>query len=286
MILNILYAFLAVGILGSLFGVGLAVASKFLEVKKDPKIIEIEEALPGSNCGACGYAGCSAYAEAIITEEDVDLTLCKPGGPETLEKIGEIMGVKVDASAEKMVAQVYCRGTKTTCTYRFNYDGVEDCNALYSLFGGDKVCPYGCLGLGSCIKVCPVDAISYTDEGWLNVDRDKCISCEKCIDVCPTGVMKMTPYSADYIVACNSTDKGAAVRKYCTVGCIGCKLCIKKSPDGGYLVEDFLASIDYKAEGDRSEAVEACPPKCIVKLLEPKREMEKVPETRKGDENN
>lgn len=260
----ILYAFLSVAILGGLFGIGLAIAARVLAVQKDERVLAVEEALPGANCGACGYAGCAAYAEAIVTEE-ADITLCAPGGAGSARRIAEIMGQSVDVSDQKMVAMVHCRGNRKVSSYSFEYEGVRDCNALYMLYGGDKTCPYGCLGLGSCIKVCPVDAIGYDGDGNVVVNRERCISCGKCIDVCPTGVMKFVPYDADYIVACNSTDKGGIVRKYCTVGCIGCKMCSKKSPDGGFVIEDFLARIDYTATGSREEAAEACPTKCIIR---------------------
>jgi Na+-translocating ferredoxin:NAD+ oxidoreductase RNF subunit RnfB len=265
MIDRVIYAFLAVGILGGLLGLALAYAAKIFAVKKDKRIEDVEGILPGVNCGACGYPGCSGYAEAIVSE-DAEMTLCSPGGAEVAAKIGEIMGVEVSVSGEKMVAQIHCRGTNETSKKKYKYEGIEDCNAMHSSFGGDKICPYGCLGLGSCIKVCPVDAIAKTEAGYLEIDKEKCIACGKCIDVCPTGVIKMIPYSAKVIVACNSTDKGGAVRKYCSVGCIGCKMCEKKSPEGGFVIENFLASIDYNAEGSRDEAIEVCPAKCIINL--------------------
>lgn len=265
LLLKILYAFLAVGILGGLLGAALAVAAKFFSVSKDERIAQVEEALPGANCGACGYAGCAAYAEAIAAGE-APLTLCGPGGAETANKVASIMGVEVEVSDRKMVTQVHCRGNKKTSVYAFEYKGIKDCNALYAMFQGDKECKFTCLALGSCMKVCPVDAIHYDSAGRVYVDKDACISCGKCVEVCPTGVMQFIPYDADYIVACNSTDKGAAVRKYCSVGCIGCKLCEKKSPEGGFVVENFLATIDYEKNGDRTEAAKGCPPKCIVKV--------------------
>ncbi|MFP4178493.1 MAG: RnfABCDGE type electron transport complex subunit B [Spirochaetaceae bacterium] len=264
MVLRILYSFLTVAVLGGALGLGLAIAARILAVKKDERVERVEGVLPGANCGACGYAGCSAYAEAIVNE-GAEINLCSPGGAETVKAVAQIMGQEVEAgSSEKQVARVHCRGTQITSTYLYAYRGVKDCNAMHMFFGGDKECKYGCLGLGSCMKVCPVDAIYYEESGQVRVDRDICISCGKCVDVCPTGVMKMVPYSADYIVACNSTDKGGKVRKYCKVGCIGCGVCAKKSPEGGFVVENFLASIDYSAQGSREEAVKACPPKCIV----------------------
>ncbi len=262
---RVIYAFASVGVLGGLLGLALAYAAKVFAVKKDERVGEIEEALPGANCGACGYPGCSGYAEAIVNE-GAEMTLCSPGGGEVAAKIGQIMGVEVSVSGEKMVAQIHCRGTRETSTVKYEYNGIEDCNAMHSSFGGDKSCPYGCLGLGSCIKVCPVDAIEKTKAGYLEIDKEKCIACGKCIDVCPTGVIKMIPYSANVIVACNSNDKGGAVKKYCSVGCIGCKMCDRKSPEGGFVIDNFLASIDYSIEGSRDDAVKACPAKCIIYL--------------------
>lgn len=279
--LTVLFAFLSIGILGALFGLGLAWAARVFAVKKDDRVIQAEAMLPGANCGACGFAGCAAYADAIVNQ-GAELNRCTPGGSEVAAKLGEFMGVAVDFSGEKQVAQVYCRGTRKTSTVAFEYRGLEDCNALYASFKGDKDCPYGCLGQGSCIRVCPADAIKRHPDGYIFVEKEKCISCGLCISVCPTGVIKWTPYSADVLVACNSTDKGPAVKKYCSVGCIGCGICAKKSPEGGFVVENFLARIDYSQPGSRKEAAAACPVKCIIPLdekspaKEESREEEKV----------
>ncbi len=269
--MTVLYAFLVVGLLGGLLGVGLAFASRALAVQKDKRVEEVEDALPGLNCGACGYAGCAAYAEAVA-EGEAPLTLCSPGGPTAAEELGRIMGVEVEVSARKMVAQVHCRGGHDVSEYTFDYHGLQDCTALHLMFGGDKVCKNSCLGLGTCIRVCPVDAIGYDDEGKVWVDRDICISCGKCIEVCPTGVMKWIPYDADYIVACNNTDPAKVVRKHCKVGCIACGICVKRSPEGGFVIENNLSSIDYSSDGDRSAAAEKCPPKCIIAVTPPSEE--------------
>lgn len=283
MAITILYALLVVGLLGALFGIGLAFASNALAVKKDERVQEVENALPGLNCGACGYAGCGPYADAIVNHDEV-LTLCGPGGNEAAAAIATIMGQEIDLSAEKMVTQVHCRGGRDVTTYEFDYQGMQDCNALHMLYGGDMVCKEGCLGLGSCIRVCPVDAIDYDSEGKVWVDKDVCISCGKCVDICPTGVMRWVPYSADYIVACNNTDGGKNVRKYCTVGCIACRLCEKKSPDGGYVVENNLSRIDYSYTGDRSAGAEKCPPKCIVRVGETLQRQAAPVESQQGTE--
>ena len=263
LLLKVLWAFLSVGILGALLGLGLSVASRFLSVKKDRRIEQVEGALPGLNCGGCGYPGCESYAAAIVSEE-AELNLCMPGGSDALTALADIMGVEAVAEQQKLVAQVHCCGGSDTAKYKFTYEGISDCNAAQQLYGGSKVCPFGCLGYGSCVKVCPVDAISYDDNELVWVDRDICISCGKCVDICPTGVMQMIPYTADKIVACNSYDKGGVVRKYCKVGCIGCKKCEKSSPDGGFVVDNFLATIDYDKQGERDSAEQDCPTHCII----------------------
>ena len=262
-IINILIAFAIVGVLGAILGAMLAFAARVFAVKKNEKVAEVEAVLPGLNCGACGYPGCAGYAEAVA-EEGEKITLCGPGGASTVSKLSEILGVEAADTGTRQVAQVHCRGGRDVSQYDFEYTGLKDCNALHLLYGGDKVCKSGCHGLGSCIKVCPVNAIDYDDEGKVWVDKDVCISCGKCIDICPTGVMKWVPYNADYIVACNNTDPVKVTKKICSVGCIACKICAKKSPDGGYVIENNLSTIDFSARGDRSAAAEKCPPKCII----------------------
>jgi len=264
-VVRVAYALASVAGLGILLGLGLAFASRLLAVRRDERVEAIEKALPGANCGACGFAGCAAYAAEIVGGE-VALDLCTVGGPDVAARVAEIMGAEYEsAAAVKRVPQVHCRGGGSAAELAFQYTGVADCVALYTLFGGNKVCKYGCLGLGSCIAVCPVDAIYYDADGLVWVNKEICISCGQCVKVCPTGVMQWLPYEADYLVVCNSKDKGGRVRKYCKVGCIACKICEKKSPEGGYKVEDNLSRIDYQIAGDRREGAEACPTKCIVK---------------------
>ena len=282
-LLKIFFSFISVTLIGGVLGIGLAIAARILAVKKDERVANVEEILPGANCGACGFPGCSGYAEGIVNE-DADITLCSPGGAEVLAKIAELMGKEAGDVGEKMVAQVHCRGNRDTSTYTYNYKGLNDCNAMQAMYKGDKDCKYGCLAGGSCIKVCPVDAISRDEKNRIWVDKDLCISCEKCVAVCPTGVMQMIPYSSDVIVACNSLDKGGKVKKYCSVGCIGCKICEKKSPEGGFVVENFLATIDYNNKGDRVAALKACPAKCIVSSVDAGLNVDLIEEKQKVNE--
>jgi Na+-translocating ferredoxin:NAD+ oxidoreductase RNF subunit RnfB len=271
LILRTLYGFFSVAIVGGLLGLGLAVAAKKFRVEKDKTVEALNHILPGLNCGSCGYAGCEPYAEALAMGNDKDISKCKPGGESALKGIGEVLGMEVDTSGIKMVAQVHCRGGKDTAETRFQYKGLTDCNAASILFGGDKSCRYGCLGLGSCMQVCPVDAIDYDSEGLVWVDKDKCISCEKCVAICPTKVIRMIPYDADVIVACNSKDKGKDTKSKCKVGCIGCQICDKKFPEAGYKITDNLSVVGYTLRGPgRLDAVEKCPTKSILSLEDKK----------------
>lgn len=261
---SVVYALASIGVLGGILGIGLAWAARILAVKKDELQTKVEEALPGINCGACGFTGCAGYAEALI-KDNAELDKCAPGGPDLIVRLAEILGKQAQPVKERQAATIMCAG-QLVCRKKYLYQGIDDCNSLYSLFNGDRLCRYGCLNLGSCKKVCPVDAIAYDKEGKIKVHRDKCVACGKCLKVCPTKVMQYTPARADLYVACNSTEKGAALKKYCQAGCLGCRICQKKSPGAGFVIENFLAKIDYSQSGERETAQKACPSKCIVSV--------------------
>ena len=262
--MSIVIAFVIIGVLGLLLGFGLSIAEKKLSIEKDPKLIALEEAMPGANCGGCGYAGCSAYAEAVFNGT-AKAGLCSPGGAALAQKMGEILGIEVEAK-EKMVAFVFCRGGKDVTKPDYEYKGMADCNAASLLQGGPSLCKSGCLHLGSCISVCPVGAISKDEKGNIVVDKEKCIACGKCVSVCPNNVIKLVPYSAEYICACNNHEPGGAVRKACQVGCIGCRMCQTKVEGSPFTVENFLSVNDFSKDQSKAvEAAEICPQKCIVR---------------------
>ncbi len=260
----ILAAFCVIGGMGLVLGLALAIVDRKLAVTKDEKLVALEDIMPGANCGGCGFAGCAAYAEAVFKGE-AEIGLCAPGGNALASKMGEIMGQSVSLSAEKLVAAVHCRGNVGVTQQSFEYTGMQDCNAAYLLQGGPNACKEGCLHLGSCMKACPAEAIHRDEEGFIVVDKEKCIGCKKCTTVCPTGVIRMVPYSAPYIVACNNHEPGAKVRKACSVGCIGCKICEVKFKESGCKVEAFLSHIDYASSmAELAQASAACPQKCIT----------------------
>lgn len=260
---SIVTAVLATGGAGAVCGFALSLAARYFGREEDPRIREIAEALPGINCGACGFAGCADYARAIV-EEGAPPNLCAPGGSETLETLSNLLGVRAEAAGRK-VAVVLCGGDDSAAIRRFDYNGIADCAAAAAVAGGDKACAYGCLGYGSCARVCPVNAIEMTP-GWIaRVHKDRCIGCGRCVDACPRGIIKMVPAERTLHVLCRSPEKGPAVRKVCSKGCIGCRICVKLS-DGAFRMHGFLAEVDYEKEFTNEAVVEKCPAKCIAKL--------------------
>lgn len=259
----ILQSFVWIGLVGLVIGISLAVAAKYLAVKEDPRIGEVNDMLPGANCGGCGYAGCADYAKAIVMN-NVDINLCAPGGAECVDAIASFMGV-VATEVEKMTAIVLCCGDDKNAKRRFAYNGIADCAAAHSTAGGDKSCTWGCLGFGSCGRVCPVNAISF-DNGLARVNKDICIACGKCLSICPRNLIKLVPAAAEIHVMCSSKDKGPIVKKACSTGCIGCRLCTKFGDEGAFVMDGFLAKVDYSVPITKEEVIEKCPAKCILKI--------------------
>lgn len=253
-------AVLSLGGIGLLAAVTLGVAAKKFAVEVDPRELALLEVLPSANCGACGYPGCSAFAKGVVAGEAAP-NLCLPGGVSTLDKIAKIMGVEAVTTAPQ-VAVVLCQGDNRKTQTKYRYLGLEDCNAAQRIADGPKECPGGCLGLGTCARVCPFGAIEMTADGLAVISREKCTGCRKCIAACPRKVIAMTPLAASVHVLCNSRDKGALVRKYCQVGCIACQICKKAAPEA-YLIEQNLARVVYEQAEQAAVAVAKCPTKCI-----------------------
>ncbi|NLJ78755.1 MAG: RnfABCDGE type electron transport complex subunit B [Tissierellia bacterium] len=253
------------GGLGLLFGIGLSMASQVFHVESDPKVDKIRAALPGVNCGACGYPGCEGLAVGIADGE-ASVTACSVGGSMVAERIASIMGVAA-GEVEKQVAVVLCQGDCEHAEDRYIYHGIEDCRAEDALAGGSKACTYGCLGCGTCQDVCDFDAISIVD-GIAIIDREKCTGCELCVAICPKKLIEMVPYEQDVIVKCKSEEAGRFVRRKCTVGCIGCSICVKNCPDDAFIFENLLARIDYDKCTNCGICVEKCPTKSIWSGIE------------------
>ena len=257
---NILYAVMWFAILGGVMGILLAIASKVFHVEVDERVQQISEELPGANCGGCGYAGCGALAEAIVKGE-AKTSACVAGSEEVARKIAEIMGVEAEIPV-RMRAQVMCSGTAEFAKKKYAYEGAPDCFAASKLGGGDKLCPNGCIGLGSCVNACCFDAIK-VENGVAVIDYEKCQACGRCIEACPKHIIKLVPYDATHWVGCMSVDKGAKTKSYCDVGCVSCRMCEKVCENDAIHVTDFVASINYDKCTECGACVEKCPRKII-----------------------
>lgn len=263
--LAIFWGIILLSTLGFLFGIGLAFVAKIFHVEVDPKIEQLINILPCINCGACGYPGCSGYAEALIKDE-VEINLCSPGAHEVMEKIGKILG-KTGVTKLKYVAKVFCLGDDAVALKDYKFNGEDDCSTVYNFFNGDKSCKYGCVGRGNCIRVCPVNAIMRDEYNRIWIDANICIGCEKCINVCPSKVIKMVPINGGYFVACSNLEPGKIVKKICKKGCIGCKLCEKASSVDRIKVDNYLALVSYKSDEDLYQAALKCPADVIVPII-------------------
>ena len=183
-------ALFLMGGLGLVVGVGLAAASKIFYVYVDPLIVAVDEVLPGANCGGCGMPGCSANAEAIVAGKAAPNS-CVAAGPEVTEAIAAILGVTIEAK-EPDIAKPGCTYGVQDADIKYIYDGMGDCRAAALLNGGMKVCRVGCLGLGTCAKACPFDAITMGDDGLPVVDENKCTGCGTCERVCPKHIITLS----------------------------------------------------------------------------------------------
>ena len=256
-------AILSIALIGFAAAILLAFADKFLSVREDPRIGLITAALPGANCGGCGFPGCDGYARALVAGTAPN-GACAAGGSECAAAVAEILGVAATAT-EKRVALVKCCGSRSEAIRIGDYNGICDCNVAAATAGGDKGCIYGCLGYGACANICPKGAISISD-GLAKVDKRLCIGCGKCVSACPRRIIALVPASAPIHVLCNNPEKGPDVRKVCAVGCIGCRLCERNSGGkeaGHFEFSGFLAKVNYSNPPLDSQIVSKCPAKCI-----------------------
>lgn len=236
------------------------VAQKF-KVIEDPRIDQVEEILPGANCGGCGYPGCRGFAEATVKAEELDGLFCPVGGAETMSDVAKCLDKEVIAQTPK-IAVLKCNGTCDNRPKHNKYDGAQSCAIQAALYSGESGCQYGCLGCGDCVSVCNFDAIYMGEDGLPKVINDKCVACGACVDACPKDIIELRnkgPKDRRVYVACSSKDKGGIARKACSAACIGCMKCAKECPFDAITVENNLAYIDFEKCKLCRKCVAVCP---------------------------
>lgn len=258
----VIIATLSIAIIGLVIGLLLVNVGKAFAVHVDPREEAVRGALPGNNCGACGYAGCDAMAAAIAKGEAA-VNGCPVGGDPVAEIIAQIMDVEA-GHIEKHVAFVKCAGDCEKASQKANYVGIADCQGAVAAGLSPKGCDYGCLGLGSCVKACPFDAI-HVVSGIAVVDRTVCRACGKCVSACPRHLIELLPDASQYAVQCANRDRGPAVKKVCSTGCIGCKICEKQCENDAVHVENNISHIDYDKCQNCGKCAEKCPAKVIAR---------------------
>lgn len=256
-IISILLPVAILGGLGTLFGALLGFASKKFAVEEDPLPQQLREFLPGANCGGCGYVGCDDYAKAMAKGE-AKPGKCAVGGETCSKECARLLGVQME-NAVKMVAYVSCAGSCDNAVKKGEYYGAKDCREASLLPGSsDKLCAYGCLGMGTCVSNCMFDAISIQN-GVAVVDPVRCQGCGACVKECPKHVISLIPADSLVRVACSNKEKGKPVMDACKVSCIGCGMCAKVCPQETIQIVSNLPVINYEGCVGCGFCVEKCP---------------------------
>ncbi len=251
------------GAMGATLAAVLAFADKKLYVYEDPRIDEVEGLLPKANCGACGCAGCRAFAEKAVKGE-IAPGKCTVNSPEGVAAVAALL--QIDAGAEeKRVARLACAGGPHVARHRALYIGLPTCRAAALVNGGAKGCSWGCLGLGDCERVCSFQAIRMSGHSLPVVNEPLCTACGDCVEVCPKQLFSLHAVSHRLWVACRNLADGAQAEADCEVACTACGRCAVDAPGGLIQIVNNLAVIDYGRNSLASPVpTQRCPTGAIV----------------------
>jgi Na+-translocating ferredoxin:NAD+ oxidoreductase RNF subunit RnfB len=252
-------------LLAFILGAALGFFRDFFKVEEDPLKIQIREALPGANCGACGYPGCDGYAAAVAAGQ-AETTRCSVGGKAVTERLSALLGVQ--GSMTPVVAVLACRGSQAL--KKGDYRGLLTCRGAKLSAGGTKICLWGCLGFGDCLKVCQFGALSMGADGLPQVDYGKCTGCKLCIAECPQGLLRDVPVdrTGAFARCSNHNPLKAAILKACKTGCIKCELCVKNCPEHCITMDRGIPLVDYAQCTSCGTCVSKCPTK-VLGLIRP-----------------
>ncbi|MGM0594613.1 MAG: RnfABCDGE type electron transport complex subunit B [Pseudomonadota bacterium] len=276
---NIAVAVGFMSVLGVSLASVLAVANRKLYVYEDPRIDEVEQLLPGTNCGACGQPGCRPFAEALVAGE-ITPGECTVNTTDDAQAIADYLGVDV-GGAEKRIARLACAGGSNVARHHAHYEGLASCRAAAMAGGGGKGCSWGCMGLADCADVCDFDAIVMNPHRLPEVDPEKCTACGDCVDICPRDLFSLQPVSHRLWVACKSLAFGDDAEDECDVACTGCEKCSVDAPQGLIQIVNNLATVDYEQNDLATEvAIQRCPSGAIV-WLDDKQQIRKGPKAKK-----
>jgi ferredoxin len=121
--------------------------------------------------------------------------------------------------------------------------------------------------LGTCVRICPFNALRINNKGIAEVDAEKCTGCGKCLKACPRKIISLIPRVHKIFLACSNHERGAKVKRYCSVGCTACALCVKATPSGAISMENNLPVLDYTKDETFIPAAHKCPSKCFEDLV-------------------
>jgi H+/Na+-translocating ferredoxin:NAD+ oxidoreductase subunit B len=244
--------------LGTTFAVLIALARRKLWVWEDPRLDAVTSMLPGTNCGACGEAGCRAFAEALVAGT-IQPGSCTVLGPEDREDVAHYLGVAVGEVTTR-VARLLCAGGCDVAPRHADYIGLQTCNAANAVSGGGKACPWACLGLDDCVVACDFDAIYMNGVDLPVVIPGKCTACGDCVEVCPKDLFVLMPLEQKLIVQCKSLLGGDEAVATCRVACDACGRCVADAAPGLISMVNGLAVIDYSNNQLASPgAIARCP---------------------------